>query len=168
MILRAVRKVLGRIRSRRNRELIIESGIFDSQWYLAANPDVAATGTDPLEHFMWTGAAEGRDPNPMFDTRWYRAVNPDVAAAGYNPLVHYLRYGAAEGRQPHPMFDVRRRLEAMPEQAPSGKADNPLSRYLRARNKQPAQRAIRLRRAIAGDTFGRRARAAASVLARGL
>ncbi len=133
MIIRVVREVLGRIRSRRNRELIVQSGIFDSEWYLATNPDVAATGADPLEHFMWTGAAEGRDPNPMFDTRWYRAMNPDVAAAGWNPLVHYLRYGAAEGRQPHPMFDVRRRLEATAEQDRSGAADNPLSRYLRAR-----------------------------------
>lgn len=128
-----MREVLGRIRLRRDRELIVQSGIFDSEWYLATNPDVAATRTDPLDHFMWIGAAEGRDPNPMFDTRWYRAINPDVAAAGWNPLVHYLRYGAAEGRQPHPMFDVRRRLEATAGQGVPGPADNPLSRYLRAR-----------------------------------
>ena len=136
MIFRLLREVLKRIRLRRDRELIVESGIFDTDWYLAANPDVAATGADPLEHFMWAGAAEGRDPNAMFDTQWYRYMNPDVADAGWNPLVHYLRYGAAEGRQPHPMFDVRRRLAATTEQDRPGPADNPLSRYLRAQAKR--------------------------------
>ncbi len=135
MAFRFLKEALRRIRLRRDRALILESGTFEADWYLATNPDVAATASDPLEHFMWVGATEGRDPNAMFDTRWYRAMNPDVAAAGWNPLVHYLRYGAAEGRQPHPMFDVRRRLAATTEQDRPGAADNPLSRYLRARRK---------------------------------
>jgi hypothetical protein len=80
--------------------VIGRSGLFDTDWYLAQNPDVAAAGINPLVHYLRHGAAEGRDPNPLFDTDWYLAQNPDVAAAGINPLVHYLRHGAAEGRDP--------------------------------------------------------------------
>jgi GT2 family glycosyltransferase/glycosyltransferase involved in cell wall biosynthesis len=85
---------------RSDRSVIGRSGLFDTEWYLAQNPDVAAAGTNPLVHYLRHGAAEGRDPNPLFDTDWYLAQNPDVAAAGINPLVHYLRHGAAEGRDP--------------------------------------------------------------------
>jgi len=58
------------------------SGMFDAAWYLERHPDVSAAGIDPIKHYLRTGAAEGRDPNPDFDTRWYLAQNPDVAAAG--------------------------------------------------------------------------------------
>jgi GT2 family glycosyltransferase/glycosyltransferase involved in cell wall biosynthesis len=85
--------------------VIGRSGLFDTDWYLAQNPDVAAAGINALVHYLRNGAAEGRDPNPLFDTDWYLARNPDVAAAGINPLVHYLRNGAAEGRNPSPSFD---------------------------------------------------------------
>src|SRR5258705_443067 len=36
---------------------------FDAEWYLKRNPDVAQTGTDPLEHFLRHGLQEGRAPN---------------------------------------------------------------------------------------------------------
>ena len=38
-------------------------GLFDAQYYLAANPDVAAAGVDPLAHYLAFGAQEGR---PIF------------------------------------------------------------------------------------------------------
>ena len=38
------------------------SGDFDTHAYLAANPDVAAAGINPLEHFLRFGALEGRLP----------------------------------------------------------------------------------------------------------
>ncbi|KQM23101.1 hypothetical protein ASE73_02440 [Sphingomonas sp. Leaf24] len=36
---------------------------FDTRYYLANNPDVAAAGIDPLEHYANYGAGEGRAPN---------------------------------------------------------------------------------------------------------
>lgn len=36
---------------------------FDAEWYLAANPDVASKGIDPLQHFQQYGIREGRAPN---------------------------------------------------------------------------------------------------------
>ena len=37
--------------------------LFDTKWYLEANPDVAAAGVNPLLHFLRHGAREGRRPN---------------------------------------------------------------------------------------------------------
>jgi hypothetical protein len=69
------------------------------------NPDVAADGMDPAEHYLRFGWAEGRWPNRFFDTLWYGRQNNDVTKAGMNPLLHYMRYGEAEGRLPHPLVD---------------------------------------------------------------
>lgn len=91
--------------------------IFDPAFYRAKNPDIAATGLDPLIHYVHFGLNEGRDPNPFFDGAWYRAQNPDVAASGIDPLLHYLRTGAAELRNPHPRFDAAFYVEAHPEAA---------------------------------------------------
>ncbi|HWX49054.1 MAG TPA: matrixin family metalloprotease [Roseomonas sp.] len=71
---------------------------FAAAGYLAANPEVAAAGTDPLQHFENFGWREGRDPAAQFDMQYYLAMNPDVAAAGMNPFAHYLLHGREEGR----------------------------------------------------------------------
>ena len=102
--------------------------LFDTDWYMAQYPDVAAAGVNPLVHYMAHGAAEGRDPNPLFDTDWYMAQYPDVAAAGVNPLVHYMAHGAAEGRDPSPLFDADLYIAQYPDVAAAG--DNPLAHYL--------------------------------------
>jgi hypothetical protein len=73
---------------------------FDPAYYLAAYPDVAEAGVDPLKHFFFTGWQEGRSPNQGFDCRYYMTVNEDVREAGLNPFWHYLVSGRAEGRLP--------------------------------------------------------------------
>jgi O-antigen biosynthesis protein len=92
-----------------NAQLIAQSGVFDPAWYRAQNPDVAATGMDPLAHYLTIGSAEGRRPNSLFDPAWYRAQNPDVAASGMEPLVHYIECGCAEGRHPRE-FPLQRQI----------------------------------------------------------
>ncbi len=84
---------------RKLRERIALRKIFDGDWYLATYPDVAATGLDPLSHYLEYGAAEGRDPGLTFSTRGYLQSYPDVAALGVNPLLHYVQFGRAEGRK---------------------------------------------------------------------
>src|SRR5215470_15494290 len=44
-----------------DQSVIDSSGLFDAEWYLAQNPDVAAAGINPLVHYLRHGAAEGRD-----------------------------------------------------------------------------------------------------------
>jgi len=41
-----------------------EAAAFDPGWYLAAYPDVALSGLDPLEHYLRYGAPLGRAPGP--------------------------------------------------------------------------------------------------------
>ncbi|WP_174504716.1 glycoside hydrolase family 99-like domain-containing protein [Acidiphilium sp. C61] len=65
--------------------------LFDSRWYLDHNPDVAASGNDPFEHFCAFGASELRDPCPDFDIAFY-AARYATEIAGGNPFLHYLAH----------------------------------------------------------------------------
>jgi hypothetical protein len=85
--------------TRSERELLEQSPLFNVDWYLARYPDVAASGQDPIAHYLDFGWREGRNPGPGFSTRKYLKANDDVAAKGLNPLVHYLEHGQSEGRK---------------------------------------------------------------------
>ena len=76
--------------------------LFDTAYYIRQNPDVAAAGVDPYQHFMYSGWREGRDPSLLFSVSKYLAANPDVGRAAFNPLLHYELYGQAEGRAAFP------------------------------------------------------------------
>ncbi|HEY3948952.1 hypothetical protein [Phenylobacterium sp.] len=82
----------------RMRERRLTQPEFDTAFYLAANPDVAKGGSDPLDHFLSTGWREGRDPSATFSVKDYLESYPDIAAAEVNPFVHFLSAGRAEGR----------------------------------------------------------------------
>ena len=75
---------------------------FDRAAYLTLNPDVAASGIDPGDHYLTSGCHEGRaysrEHPEGFDPAAYLALNPDVAANGLNPADHYLSSGRQEGR----------------------------------------------------------------------
>lgn len=77
--------------------LVEQSGMFDRNWYVAANADVATSGVDPLAHYLEHGWAEGRNPNPQFDGAWYVRKYPDASVSSAGPLVHYLRIGRSKG-----------------------------------------------------------------------
>ncbi len=72
--------------------------LFDTQYYLSHNPDVAAAGVNPLLHYEQYGWTEGRDPSAQFSTHKYLAAYSDVKAASLDPLLHYVVYGQGEGR----------------------------------------------------------------------
>ncbi len=108
--------------------LLRASGLVDIDYYRDANPDVVATGMDPVDHYAATGAHEARNPNPFFDSAWYLDANPDVKAAGLNPLLHYISGGAEEGRSAGPDFDTAYYVAQNPEVGSSGM--NPLLHYV--------------------------------------
>ena len=81
--------------------------LFDAEWYLSENPDVASAGMDPLRHYLEFGAWEWRNPCPLFDSQWYLNQFPELASHGVNPLIHYLTEGAGLLHDPHPLFDTR-------------------------------------------------------------
>ncbi|MCL1467435.1 FG-GAP-like repeat-containing protein [Argonema galeatum] len=87
--------------------------LFDSDFYLQQNPDVADAianklFADALAHFSQFGYAEGRNPSAIFATD-YLNKNSDVAAvvakgAFHSGFEHFMKYGMAEGRSPAPEF----------------------------------------------------------------
>ena len=85
-----VMRSLAPLRDREAIGIIDGSGLFDRRWYLERNPDVAASGIDPIEHYVRHGAREGRDPSPSFSTHNYLIRNSDLATAGINPLAHFV------------------------------------------------------------------------------
>jgi len=63
--------------------LIRASGLFDQAYYVARYPDVAASGLDPVDHYLQIGAAKGYDPSPLFDTGYYaRQMARRMAGSG--------------------------------------------------------------------------------------
>ena len=49
-------------RLNRAARVLVDSGVFDHDWYLAQNDDVAESGLDPALHFLEYGYSEGRAP----------------------------------------------------------------------------------------------------------
>lgn len=76
--------------------------LFRTDWYLHHYPDVRAANSDPWQHYLRHGAAEGRDPGPQFDTAHYLRQCPDAASSGLPPLLHYLQVGQHLGIDPRP------------------------------------------------------------------
>ncbi|HIK49559.1 MAG TPA: hypothetical protein IGS17_01345, partial [Oscillatoriales cyanobacterium M59_W2019_021] len=94
--------------------------LFDAEFYLANNPDVAAAvenrRTNALQHFQEFGQFEGRDPSVFFNTQFYLNRNQDVAGeisrgTVKSAIAHYLQFGQFEGRNPIPQFNSRLYLE---------------------------------------------------------
>lgn len=88
---------------------------FNTDEYLAANPDVAAAGVNPFTHYLHFGAAEGRAPSDSFpsfasfDSAAYLAANPDLGAAGIDTAeeayAHFVIFGQFEDRPGAPAVD---------------------------------------------------------------
>ena len=80
--------------------------VFDADYYLEHNEDVAAWAKDDkqkaLRHFVDYGMSEGRRGSEAFDVQSYYNEYPDLRRAYGTDLKalyeHYMEYGASEGR----------------------------------------------------------------------
>ena len=118
-------------------ELIdVETSIkFDAAWYLEQNPDVTASGVNPLEHYLLYGKNEYR--HPVFDEDWYLSQYPDVAKSGMDARKHYIKHGKTEGR--HPAFNEDWYLTQYPDVIKSGMdAYEHYLQYGKTEGRQPA------------------------------
>ncbi len=79
--------------------------LFDRSFYLSSHPDVAASGIDPLDHFLSSGLAEGRSPCALFDPDFYLR-QPGGPATRDFLFLHYLKVGIRAGLDPHPLLDA--------------------------------------------------------------
>lgn len=93
---------------------------FDTAFYLRSYPDVAASGMDPVEHYMVQGYREIRRPFEGFDPSFYRMRylrhQPET-----NPFLHWLEHRHEAGVFPclpeHETTtarEIRRRTQAGP------------------------------------------------------
>jgi GT2 family glycosyltransferase/glycosyltransferase involved in cell wall biosynthesis len=120
-----VRSIRTRVRGQVDRRR--RNPLFDADWYVRSNPDVAVSNMDPYRHYRRFGATEGRDPSPFLDRDWYLLTNPDVAASGMDPIDHYYYVGARDGRDPCLSFHTTCYLTMHPDVRLSGM--NPLLHY---------------------------------------
>lgn len=88
---------------------------FDEEWYLQANPDVAAavhagSFASGFDHYCSDGHIN-RSPHWLFSETVYLARYPDLTRAtldhlgAFNGYDHYLRYGDRQFRSGHLLFD---------------------------------------------------------------
>lgn len=108
---------------------ISRSALFDREYYLQNNRDVARACKNPVKHYLRDGWKQGKNPTPYFNTTWYLQTYPDVAQSGINPLYHYLCFGWKQGYDPCPTFSTHDYLRQYPAVAQSG--HEPLSHFLR-------------------------------------
>jgi len=85
--------------------LLQSSGLFDPGYYLENNPDVAASGAEPLAHYFAKGFAELRRPGPLFDRVFYLHQCPSLVEKEENPLLHFLQKGRYQQLVPNYLVD---------------------------------------------------------------
>ena len=115
MLLLKLGHLFGIISSKKYQERLLrhrvkKSGLFNAKWYLAQNPDVKDSRTNPIKHYLSFGWREGRNPSPKFDNDAYLSMHSDVAAANICPLVHYIQFGRDEGRLIKPVNGAAQQL----------------------------------------------------------
>lgn len=86
-------------------QVIRDSELFDTVWYLEKYPDLKDSDyvEDPAMHYLLFGGFEGRHPGPSFNSIAYYLEYPDVYQNQLNPLLHFLVNGIKEGRTAYPV-----------------------------------------------------------------
>ena len=105
------RALRGRSRDRQS-IAILKSGLFDVELYLSTYKDVAASGVDPLQHYIESGDEDGRWPNAFFDPVFYRQQFVAQGRWPFSTLYHYVMKGEAAGLRPCAAFDPERYLNS--------------------------------------------------------
>lgn len=75
-------------------EKIRRSGLFDYDWYELMYPDIVRAKQDGLLHYIVTGHAENRSPNPYLDLAFYEGEACQSGKDGITPLGRYINGGA--------------------------------------------------------------------------
>jgi glycosyltransferase involved in cell wall biosynthesis len=84
------KKLKKKIREIHDYRTLKHSGVFDREYYLKNNLDVARSCLDPIKHYIRYGWREGRNPNSLFDTVRYLKSFPEIVNSDLNPLCHYI------------------------------------------------------------------------------
>lgn len=107
---------------------LLSLGLFDTRHYLDTHPDIAASGVDPLLHYVEHGDREGRWPNPHFDPQTYRAQFDPEGLGSACALYHYAMVGEDLRLGSPTAFDPQRYLMSNPGLQPW--LDRPMTHFL--------------------------------------
>lgn len=83
-------------------EQVVDSGLFDTEFYLATYFEELEGVDNLLEDYLSVGIKEKRNPSKGFNLNFYLKHNPDVATADVNPFLHFVCNGRFEGREAVP------------------------------------------------------------------
>ena len=100
--------------------------LFNCQFYQGRYPDVVATNSHPLEHYLKYGASEQRQPHICFEPAWYGKTRK--AKQRLDLLSDYLQSPSSYRIDPNPFFDAGKYLDQLPRLVTRG--INPLVHYL--------------------------------------
>jgi glycosyltransferase involved in cell wall biosynthesis len=109
--------------------LIKGSGVFDPDYYLSQNPDLAGSGKNLLVHYFSEGEDELRRFSIYFERDYYLSQLSSERRDVTNPLVHFLQKGWQQGKKPNPLFHTDYYLNQYPDVSENIK--NPLTYYLK-------------------------------------
>lgn len=113
-------------------ESLSQSPIFDANYYLLRNPDVArALGANVAAvtgHWLQYGSGERRESSVFFDGMWYLQHYPDLVNAfggdTVNAAIHFVGSGVGEGRDASAAFSLAVYKAANPDLEAAFGADN--------------------------------------------
>lgn len=110
-------------------DLILESKLFDLEFYQNQAGKKFNSLTKAIEHYLNTGSNEGLEPSVLFSSNHYLNKYQDIREAKINPLVHYLQYGSTELREPSAVFKPSFYLSQLTENEHRLAKNNPLAHY---------------------------------------
>ncbi|GKQ63221.1 hypothetical protein KAM338_33980 [Aeromonas caviae] len=82
---------------------IVNSGLFDAEYYMSRYPDIKLVSEDYIRHYCEIGWHQGLNPSGDFDTNAYLEAYSDIKNAGLNPFWHYVVAGRFESRLSNPL-----------------------------------------------------------------
>lgn len=113
-------------------EIVKNSDLFDSSWYMENYPDVKMSGLAPAEHYVKYGGALGRDPSEKFCTKLYKFRYSELIPNLDDAFIYYLQHGKKE------KHDIKIRLQdALPllDEGQYAKAEKLINRCSRRSDK---------------------------------
>ena len=84
------RLLLSNPRFKEDYNIILNSSLFDKDFYFDHYPDVKLNNIDPIYHYISLGSVEGCNPFESFNTLEYAKEN-NLNLNEINPLVHYIK-----------------------------------------------------------------------------
>jgi GT2 family glycosyltransferase/glycosyltransferase involved in cell wall biosynthesis len=106
-----------------------KSKLFDAEFYVSHNVDVAVGLDEALQHYVAEGDRDGRWPMPLFDPVYYARHAGIERATNVNRLLHYALIGRYRRISPSPWFDASYYLAQNKDVARSGL--DPLLHFVR-------------------------------------